>query len=132
LCCLAILSVSRDSILFVVPVVPPAPGDGLFASVSERLYMALGGLIGMAAGPLQAASRTLLVRLAPHNKLAQFFGLFALSGKLTSFVGPFLVATVTAITANQKAGVSVLVAFFFVGGVLLASARISGGSDERQ
>lgn len=132
ICCFAILSVSRDSILFVVPVAPPTPGDGLFAATSERLYMALGGLIGMAAGPLQAASRTLLVRLAPHNKLAQFFGLFALSGKLTSFAGPFLVATVTAITASQKAGVSVLVAFFFAGGVLLASARISGGSVGRR
>jgi UMF1 family MFS transporter len=132
ICCFAILSVSRDSILFVVPVAPLAPNDGLFASTSERLYMALGGLIGMAAGPLQAASRTLLVRLAPHNKLAQFFGLFALSGKLTSFMGPFLVATVTAITASQKAGISVLVAFFFVGGVLLASARVNDGSGGRR
>jgi UMF1 family MFS transporter len=90
--------------------------------------MVLGGLIGMAAGPLQASSRTLLVRLSPADRLAQFFGLFALSGKLTSFMGPFLVATVTALTASQKAGVSVLVLFFLAGGILLASARISGGS----
>jgi UMF1 family MFS transporter len=131
-CCFAILSVSRDSILFFLPTAPPIPGDGLFSTVAERLYVALGGLIGMAAGPLQAASRTLLVRLAPNDRLAQFFGLFALSGKLTSFTGPFLVATVTAITASQKAGISVLVAFFFVGGVLLAGARISDGNGGRR
>lgn len=131
-CCLAILSVSRDTILFVVHVAPPAPGGGLFSSAPERLYMMLGALIGMAAGPLQASSRTLLVRLAPADRLAQFFGLFALSGKLTSFMGPFLVATVTALTASQKAGISVLVLFFVAGGGLLASARINGGNGERR
>ena len=131
-CCFAILSVSRDTILFFVPVTPLTAGDGIFASISEQFYVALGGLIGMAAGPLQAASRTLLVRLAPHDRLAQFFGLFALSGKLTSFMGPFLVATVTAVTASQKAGISILVVFFLMGGVLLASARISDGNGVRQ
>jgi UMF1 family MFS transporter len=131
ICCFGILSVSRDRILFFLPVAPPMPGHGIFASTAERLYVALGALIGMVAAPLQAASRTLLVRLAPHDQLAQFFGLFALSGKLTSFMGPFLVAAVTAATASQKAGISVLVAFFFVGGVLLASARVSGGSGAR-
>jgi UMF1 family MFS transporter len=131
-CCCAILSVSRDRILFFLPVPPPLSGGGIFASTAERLYVVLGALIGMSAGPLQAASRTLLVRLAPHDRLAQFFGLFALSGKLTSFMGPFLVAAVTAATASQKAGISVLVAFFFVGGTLLASARVSGGSGARR
>ncbi len=128
--CLGILSIGRDTILFVVPVEPPA-GRGLFASAPERLYVALGLFIGVAAGPLQAASRALVVRLAPQNRITQFFGLFALSGKLTSFAGPFLVATVTAATASQKAGVSVLLAFFLVGGLLLARVRISGGSGAR-
>jgi UMF1 family MFS transporter len=122
-CCLGILSVSRDSIFFVVPADPPQTGAGLFSSVPEKFYLILGALIGAVAGPVQAASRTLLVRLSPHDRLAQFFGLFALSGKITSFMGPFLVATVTAFTASQKAGISVLVAFFFVGGLLLARAR---------
>ncbi len=117
--CIAILSLDRDRIFFFFPVAPADPHSGLFASVSEKLYVAIGLFIGLAAGPLQAASRALLVRLAPKEQLAQFFGLFALSGKLTSFMGPFLVATVTALTLNQKAGVSVLVLFFIVGGLLL-------------
>jgi MFS transporter, UMF1 family len=129
--CLGILSISRDAILFVIPVEPPA-GRGLFASLPERLYVALGLFIGLAAGPLQAASRALVVRLAPRDRITQFFGLFALSGKLTSFLGPLLVATVTAVTASQKAGVSVLLAFFLIGGVLLARVRVSGGSGARR
>jgi UMF1 family MFS transporter len=119
LSCVAILSIGRDHIFFFVPVTPVDPHAGLFASPAEKLYVAIGMFIGIAAGPLQAASRALLVRLAPQEKLGQFFGLFALSGKLTSFMGPFLVATITAITMSQKAGVSVLVLFFIVGGLLL-------------
>lgn len=122
-CCVGILSVDRDTIFFVVPVEPAQPGAGLFSSTAEKLYLFLGALIGAVAGPLQAASRTLLVRLSPEDRLAQFFGLFALSGKLTSFAGPFLVATVTALTMSQKAGVSVLIVFFLIGGVLLARAK---------
>lgn len=117
--CAAILSIDQDRIFFVIPVVPADPHLGLFTSGAEKLYVAIGLFIGLAAGPLQAASRAMLVRLAPKEQLAQFFGLFALSGKLTSFLGPFLVATVTAITLNQKAGVSVLVLFFALGGVLV-------------
>ncbi|MBY0532370.1 MAG: MFS transporter [Xanthobacteraceae bacterium] len=119
LSCIAILSMDRDRIFFFFPVTPADPHAGLFSSASEKLYVAIGLFIGLAAGPLQAASRALLVRLAPKEQLAQFFGLFALSGKLTSFMGPFLVATVTALTLNQKAGVSVLVLFFIAGGLLL-------------
>jgi len=124
----AILSVDRDRILFAISVAPPAAGGGLFSGTAEKLYVSLGLLIGLAAGPLQAASRTLLARLAPQEKLAEFFGLFALSGKITSFAAPTLVATVTAVTVSQKAGVSVLLVFFTVGALLLARVRISGGS----
>jgi MFS transporter, UMF1 family len=80
----------------------------------------LGCLIGAAGGPLQAASRTLLIRLAPQNRIAQYFGLFALTGKVTSFVGPLLIGAITAITASQKAGMAVLVVFFVAGLALLA------------
>jgi MFS transporter, UMF1 family len=117
-----ILTVDRDRILFF-DVAPPVPGGGLFASVSERIYLVLGCLIGMAGGPLQAASRSLLIRLAPQDRIAQFFGLFALTGRVTSFVGPLLIGIVTAFTASQKAGMAVLVVFFVAGLMLLRRVR---------
>ncbi len=120
---IAILSVDRDRLFFVLPVAGPAPGGGLFAATSERVYLALGLLIGMAAGPLQAASRTLLIRLAPHDRITQYFGLFALSGKVTSFMAPLAVSLVTAITMSQKLGMTVLVVFFVAGLVLLVRVR---------
>ncbi|HVV93742.1 MAG TPA: MFS transporter [Hyphomicrobiales bacterium] len=119
----AILSISHDRIFFVVPVAPPVHGHGLFAATGERLYLALGAVIGGLAGPLQAASRTLLARLAPREEMTQFFGLYALTGTLTSFAGPLLVGAVTAWTADQRAGMSILLVFFVTGAVLLAAVR---------
>lgn len=117
---LGILAVSRDALLFGL--VPTAPAEGLYATLPERIYVGLGLLIGLVAGPLQAASRTLLVRLAPASHLTECFGLFALSGKITSFAAPTSVALVTAATGSQKAGVAVLVVFFSAGAVLLAAS----------
>jgi MFS transporter, UMF1 family len=118
----AILLVDRDSILFI-KVAPPVPGGALFAGATERAYLVLGCLIGAAGGPLQAASRTLLIRMAPKDRIAQYFGLFALTGKVTSFIGPLLIGLITAVTASQKAGMAVLVLFFLAGLLLLARVR---------
>jgi len=118
----AILLVDKDRI-FLVKVAPPAPDGALFAASAERAYLLLGCLIGAAGGPLQAASRTLLIRLAPKDRIAQYFGLFALTGKVTSFVGPLLIGAITAITASQKAGMAVLVLFFVAGLALLARVK---------
>jgi UMF1 family MFS transporter len=119
---MAILLVDRDSILFV-KVAAPVPGGALFGAAAERAYLVLGCLIGAAGGPLQAASRTLLIHMAPKERIAQYFGLLALTGKVTSFVGPLLIGIVTAVTESQKAGMAVLVLFFVGGLALLARVR---------
>ncbi|MHC2245818.1 MFS-type transporter involved in bile tolerance (Atg22 family) [Bradyrhizobium elkanii] len=49
--------------------------------------------------------------------------MFALTGKVTSFIGPLLIGAITAATASQKAGMAVLVAFFVAGLALLAKVR---------
>jgi UMF1 family MFS transporter len=117
-----ILSVERDHVFFF-QVAPPVPGGGLFAATAEQAYLLLGCLIGMAGGPLQAASRSQLIRMAPKDRIAQYFGLFALTGRVTSFVGPLLIGVVTAVTASQKAGMAVLVVFFVAGLMLLRRVR---------
>src|SRR5438034_6328853 len=118
----AILLVDKDSILFI-KVAAPVQDGALFSGAAERAYLVLGCLIGAAGGPLQAASRTLLIRLAPRDRIAQYFGLFALTGKVTSFVGPLLIGAVTAVTASQKAGMALLVVFFVAGLALLTRVR---------
>lgn len=117
--CLGIVSIDRDTILFVVDVAPPEPGR-LFGAPAEQAYLVLGGIIGACAGPLQAASRTLLIHLSPRDKITETFGLYAFAGKATSFVGPFSVAALTALSGSQRIGISAIIVLFVVGALLLA------------
>ena len=124
LCVTAFLSIGRDHVFFVIPAAPPVPGAAMFSALGEQLYVCIGLVIGLVVGPAQAASRTLMIRLAPADRVTQFFGLFALSGKVTSFMGPLLVAIVTTAFASQKAGMAVLVGFFAVGALILSRVRV--------
>ena len=123
LVCLGILSLGRDHVLFVLPTAPPQPGGGLYGTTPERVFVALGLAIGAVAGPLQASSRSLLARLVPAHEAGRYFGLLTLSGKVTSFLAPLLVALATELSGTQAAGPAVLIAFFVGGGVLLARVR---------
>jgi UMF1 family MFS transporter len=91
----------------------------MYAGIGEKLYLLLGALIGIVAGPLQAASRTLIIALSPKEQITQFFGMFALSGKLTTFTAAAAVAAVTSIFDSQRLGISTLVLFFAIGGLLM-------------
>ena len=108
---------STRILIFFIKVAPPRAWRCIVRSLrAERAYLVLGCLIGAAGGPLQAASRTLLIRLAPKDRIAQYFGLFALTGKVTSFIGPLLIGVITAVTASQKPA-------WRAGGVLRRGAR---------
>ncbi|WP_281261261.1 MFS transporter [Bosea psychrotolerans] len=72
----------------------------------------------------QDYARGLMARIAPEGRVGEFFGLFARSGKVTSFLGPTLVALATTIFDSQRAGPAVLIAFFLAGGALLAGVKI--------
>jgi MFS transporter, UMF1 family len=119
LTCAGIMGTTRDTILFVFSSSLPQPGNALFTTGAERAYLVLGLFIGFVAGPIQAASRSLLIRVAPREDIGQYFGLFALSGKVTSFIGPLLVAIVTQISGSQRMGLVVLILMFGFGLVLI-------------
>ena len=87
-----------------------------------RLWFWIAGiLIGLFVGPNQSASRSLMGRFVPERHQAEFFGFFAFSGKATSFLGPLLLGSVAQALNSQRAGVATVIAFFVVGGILLAT-----------
>lgn len=75
--------------------------------------------ISLGVGPVQAASRSYLVRLAPPEMMTELFGLFALSGKATAFLGPWILGAVTLYFNSQRAGMATIFIFFAIGGGLL-------------
>ena len=83
--------------------------------------------LGLFVGPAQAASRSLMARLAPRQYSTEMFGLFAFSGRATAYVGPFVLATVTTLTQSQNIGMSTIFVFLAIGLVILVwKVRPSG------
>lgn len=74
-------------------------------------------------GPVQAASRTFMARLAPPDMRGEMFGLYAVSGKVTSFAGPFAVGAVTALAGSQRIGMATILVFLIIGLILLQSVK---------
>ena len=113
----ATLGMSREKILYFWPYDPATQApvwDGpLFRTAPELIYLGLGLLIAVFVTAQYASSRTLLIRLCPPDKTAAFFGLYALSGTATVWLGSLLVAVATAIFKSQVGG------FLPVAGLLL-------------
>ncbi len=116
---IGVLSIDSSHILFVLEVPPKLAGGGLFASIPEMAFIGFAAVVGIVAGPLFSSSRSLVARISPPDKLAQFFGLFAFSGKATSFIAPLLIAAATALTGNERLGVAVVLVLLVAGLALM-------------
>ena len=89
------------------------------ATHSETWFWAAALGAGLLTGPNQAASRSLLGRFVPPDRRNEFYGFFAFSGKLTSFLGPAILGFIVHLTASQRWGLSTVLIFFAVGLALL-------------
>ena len=94
----------------------------------ELWFWVWGLLLGVFVGPVQAASRTFMGRLSPPDKRNQMFGLYALSGKVTTFAGPILVGWITFATNSQRWGMSIILALLLIGLALMFLVRDAGQS----
>ncbi len=124
-------------ILVCLIVLGTAPGQAAFVPVAAEsrapdiTFFLAGALLGAAAGALQAASRTLLVHQAEGRiDSAQAFGLFALSGRATAFLGPAMIAAVTTATGSQRLGVTPVLLLFVIGLGLLTWVRTGESTTE--
>lgn len=125
--CVIVVSMDRDSLFGVgLPQAPVLAGLG----VPDLVFFFCGALIGGAGGALQAASRTLMVRHTSEARATEGFGLYALSGKATAFLAPFLIATVTDLTGNQRIGISPLIVMFILALVLLGWVKPEGEAQQ--
>jgi len=68
-------------------------------------------------------SRTMMARIAPVSMMSQFFGLYALSGTATAFLGHALVAAFTSAFHSQRAGFASLIILLLAGLALMFKVR---------
>jgi UMF1 family MFS transporter len=114
-----IVSTGPGFTLFGLIPLPTADSGGLFGTPAEKAYILYGLLIGLAFGPVQASARSYLARSVHPDEAGRYFGLYALSGRATSFLAPLSVALVTSATGSARLGMMALVVFLLAGFLLL-------------
>jgi len=83
--------------------------------------------MGLFFGPVQAASRSFMARVAPPEARTEMFGLYALSGKITAFLGPLVLAWAVTLSGSQRVGMATVVVFLVAGLWLLRGVRPAEG-----
>ncbi|HMS93995.1 MAG TPA: MFS transporter [Tabrizicola sp.] len=116
--CIIIVGMSRESLWGLA--LDPA------SRASDKIFFACGALIGAAGGTIQSASRTMMARHTTPDRATEAFGLFALSGKVASFMSPALIALATTATGSQRLGIAPLVVLFLIGLLLLIWVKPRG------
>ncbi|MDA0240191.1 MAG: MFS transporter [Proteobacteria bacterium] len=96
---------------------------GLLMVETKTMFWVLGVPLGLFVGPVQAASRSLMAHRAPKELQTEMFGLYALSGKATAFLGPAVLAFTTDMFSSQRAGMATILIFFVIGGLLLLTVK---------
>jgi UMF1 family MFS transporter len=120
------VSTTPDEYLFIFPVTDALRGEQLpvlgslfsafgFTQFPEQVSLAFSLLGGAFVGPVLASSRTMVARIAPTTMMSEVYGLYTLTGKATAFMAPFLVALITQVTNNQRAGFAVILVFLVLG-----------------
>jgi MFS-type transporter involved in bile tolerance (Atg22 family) len=99
---------------------------GYFMTTATH-FLVLAVAVGMVQGGAQALSRSLFASMIPRQRSGQFFGFFGVIEKFAGIMGPALWAAVLAIGGPGRAPILSVIAFFVVGGVLLAFVNVERG-----
>ena len=118
------LSLTKDVMLFGL-VSNFQVWDGLvFQTASDLTYLALVTVVAVTATASISSSRAMLVELAPPGRSGEFFGLYAIAGTITVWMGPLLVELFTTGFNSQRIGMASVAILFAIGATLLAFVKV--------
>ncbi len=113
---IAVLTITKDTVFMVYV--------GEDSSLPTIAFIICGAVIGAAGGSMQASSRTLVVQFVDGKlPMTEAFGIYAMAGKATAFVGPALVALVTDFSESQRIGLTPVIPILIIGLLLLLAAK---------
>ena len=117
------LSITPDAVLFGL-----FPGftiwDGpIFNTLSDVVYLCTAAFIAVTATASISSSRSMLVHLAPAQRVGEFFGLYAIAGTVTVWLGPLLVELFTQWSGDQRIGMSAIGLLFILGLIVLTTVH---------
>ncbi|MEQ1783060.1 MAG: MFS transporter [Hyphomonadaceae bacterium] len=110
------LGTTKESILYgLIPSGGVMHGLGIFETGSDLFYLAVIAVVATLAAANISTSRYMMVVLAPRDRVAEFYGLFALSSTATVWLGPMLTEWATRTFNDQRIGFSPVILLLAVG-----------------
>lgn len=88
-------------------------------------FLILAIIIALVMGGIQSISRSLFSKLIPEGKEAEYFSLYEVSEKGTSWMGPFLFGLIYQYTFSYRYAILSLIVFFIIGGIILLFTKIN-------
>ena len=118
------LGITEDAIFFgLIPAGHIVHGLGIFDTLADVSYLFVIAFVAALAAANIAASRYMMVTLAPKERLSEFFGLFALSSTATVWLGPLLIEFVTNTWKDQRIGFSPVLLLLATGLALMFTLK---------
>lgn len=93
----------------------------------EWQFWALGAGVATVQGGAQALSRSLIGRMMPKSKSAEFYGFFSVFEKFATILGPLLFGVVSQITGHSRLSIVSLIIFFLLGIYILTRVNVDEG-----
>jgi UMF1 family MFS transporter len=90
---------------------------GFLQTLTQAYVMS--GAIGLVLGGSQALSRSLFSQMIPTGRESSFFGIYEISERGTSWIGPIVFGLVAQITNSYRPAILALIVFFVFGSLLL-------------
>ncbi len=119
---LLVLTMGPDRIFWFIPYDVHAPhvwSLPFFNTWPELIFLAMVNFIAVLITAGYANSRTMLARIAPPEKMTEFFGLYSLSGQSTSFLATLFISWLTLVAHSQRIGLLGETLFLSIGLALM-------------
>lgn len=117
---------TKRSILLALLIYSVIAVWGFFLNSTIEFWF-LAWMVAIVQGGSQALSRSLYAYLSPASKSGEFFGLFGVMEKFSAMIGPLFFAAAGAIFGSSRPAILSIIAFFILGGLLLASVNVQEG-----
>lgn len=100
-------------------------GAPLLLVHDKYVFWGVALLVTLFVGPVQSASRSLMVHLIAAKEMStEMFGLYALSGRITAFIGPWILGEITLHFDSQRVGMGTVLVFFVIGALTLLPVKV--------
>jgi UMF1 family MFS transporter len=103
----------------------------LFVGVQARGYFTMVAMAlpaGLATGAIFTVSRSMMAQLSPKDREGEFFGFYAVAGRISAIIGPVMFGGISSATGSQRLGLASLIVLMVASLLVLRGVRMDSAS----